>query len=298
MRRVLAPILVGLGAFLLVAAIVLTVWAPDKVKRTPTDVDSITYLGGQAQKINLKKGELESFPVKVASITRVDSKRSTDDVVVFSSVTCANKDEDLTEDCLKGKDPRLVSNSEDVFATDRLTAESVEDQARYIPSGSTPHEGLVNKWPFDSERKTYDYWDSLLKETVEAEYVRTTTVEGLRVYVYEVTVPPTETVIAGEDTKGDYSTEKSIYVEPKTGAIVNQTQNEIRSLPDGTKVLDLQVEFTEDQVKKSVEETEDSLSTLTLATKTGPLVGYILGGLLLIAGLVLLALSRRDRDES
>ena len=41
----------GLGAFLLVTAVVASVWAPDQVKRAPLDTDSTTRLSGTAQKL-------------------------------------------------------------------------------------------------------------------------------------------------------------------------------------------------------------------------------------------------------
>jgi stearoyl-CoA desaturase (delta-9 desaturase) len=44
-RKIVSWILLGLGAFLLVTAIVATVWAPDQVKRAPIDTDSTNAAG-------------------------------------------------------------------------------------------------------------------------------------------------------------------------------------------------------------------------------------------------------------
>ena len=30
---------------------------------------------------------------------------------------------------------------------------------KYLPADAEPHEGLVNKWPFEPKKKTYPYWD-------------------------------------------------------------------------------------------------------------------------------------------
>ena len=46
----------------------------------------------------------------------------------------------------------------DDFATDRITALAVNDP-QYLPADAAPHEGLINKWPFEAEKKTYPYWD-------------------------------------------------------------------------------------------------------------------------------------------
>ena len=49
-----------------------------------------------------------------------------------------------------------------------------------------------------------------------------------------------------------------IWVEPKTGAIQNQSQDQQRYLEDGTQVLNLQAEFTPEQIKKSAADTKDT----------------------------------------
>ena len=59
----------------------------------------------------------------------------------------------------------------DRFATDRVTAVAVNDE-KYVGVGAEPHEGLVNKFPFDVEQKTYPIWDGLLGRAVEATFVR------------------------------------------------------------------------------------------------------------------------------
>ena len=41
------------------------------------------------------------------------------------------------------------------------------------------HEGLVNKFPFDVEKKDYPYWDGLLGRPVEMVYDDTETILGL-----------------------------------------------------------------------------------------------------------------------
>ena len=55
-----------------------------------------------------------------------------------------------------------------------------------------------------------------------------------------------------------------IYVEPRTGAILNQTDDQQRYLESGDKVLDLQLAFTDAQVEKSVDDLGSDLTLLTL----------------------------------
>ena len=48
MRKVIAGLLLGLGSFLLVAALTVVLWGGDAVKKTPLDTDSVTNLSGSS----------------------------------------------------------------------------------------------------------------------------------------------------------------------------------------------------------------------------------------------------------
>jgi hypothetical protein len=294
--RKMIPVLFGLGGFLLVAGLVALLWAPGVAKKTPIDVTSVTHLSGQAAKLNAATGELESNPVKAISTTKTDSKVSDDNVVAFTNSSCLVIDKDDVSDCVDGNDERLISASTDVFATDRDTALAV-NKGKYLPADAVDHEGLINKWPFDAEKKTYPYWDGTAGKAVDAEYVRTVKVEGLETYLYKVEVTGAPIQIA-EGVDGTYDDVKEIYVEPKTGAIVKQVDDQQRALASGDQVLDLQLAFTDAQVKTSVNEAKDNVATLSLLTGTIPLVGIVGGLICLIGGVLLLLRGRRDDGDS
>lgn len=283
--RKLIPVLFALGGFLLIAGLVALLWAPGVVKKTPLDVTSTTKLSGQAEKLNTGTGELESNPVKATSITKSDSKISDDDVVAFTNSSCLLIDRDDPPACVDGQDERLISATTDVFATDRKTALAV-NIGKYLPSDAVDHKGLVNKWPFDAEKKTYPYWDGTAGEAVDAKYVRTVTVGGLETYLYRVEVESAPIEIA-KGVNGTYDDVKEIYIDPRTGAIIKQVDDQQRSLESGDKVLDLQLAFTDAQVKSNVADAQDDIGTLNLLLKTIPLVG-IIGGLICLIGAVLL----------
>src|ERR1700712_1241623 len=284
MRKTI-PVLFGLGGFLLVAGLGCLLWATGAGKKTPVDVNSTTHLSGQAQKLNTSTGELESNPVNATSVTKSDSKSSSDKVVVWTNSSCLVIDKDNPPDCVAGDDPRLVSASTDVFATDRVTALAVND-SKYLPADATRHEGLVNKFPFDSQKKTYPYWDGTVGKAVDAKYTGTKKVQGTETYVYKVVTKGASIDIA-EGVKGTYDDETTIYVEPKTGAILNQTDNQQRYLENGDKVLDLQLAFTDAQEKKSTDDNKSDRFLLSLVSTIVPIVG-IVGGLLLLAVAVFL----------
>ncbi len=261
MRKII-PVLFGLGGFLLIAGLVALLWAPGVVKKTPLDVNTTSRLSGDVEKLNPGTGELESNPVKVTSITKSDSKVSDDKVVAWTNTSCVVIDKDDAPDCVDGSDKRLITASTDVFATDRKTA-LAGNKGKYLPADATDHEGLVNKWPFGAEKKTYPYWDGTVGRAVDAKYDRTVKLRGLETYVYQVKLQGEEIEIA-KGVDGTYDDLKEIYVEPNTGSVVNQTDDQQRALANGNQVLDLQIAFTEAQVKKSVEEAKDGIGLHTL----------------------------------
>jgi hypothetical protein len=284
-RKNVGIILLGLSGFLLLVAFMAVVWAPDKAERTPLDVDTTTHLSGQAAKLDTSTGELVENPVKAVSITKTDSNASDDDVAVWVQTSCLVVDDGSAPDCVEASDPRLVKADADVFATDRVSALAVND-AKYLPADAEPHEGVVNKFPFDTETKTYPYWDGTVGAAVDAVYDSTVTVEGVKTYKFVVTIEDAEIEIA-EGVPGTYDDVKEIFVEPRTGAIIHQTDDQQRYLLDGTKAFDLQIAFTDEQVATFAADAEDNIGMLDLMRTTVPLIGFIGGGVALIVGLLL-----------
>jgi len=193
--------------------------------------------------------------------------------------------------CVSAKDPNLLTDSVDIFASDRHTAMTLNDP-KYLPSDAVPHHGLTNKWPFSAQKETYPYWDDTLGKAVDAVYNRTSEVKGTEAYVYRVTIKDAPTdVLTG--VKGTYDDLKEIYIDPRTGAILNTTENQQRYLEDGTKILDLQLEFTPWTQQSKVDEANTKWDQIYLVTHTVPIVGYAVGIPVLLVGLLLLFLHRR-----
>src|SRR5690242_7535199 len=151
MRKVLGPVLLAVGGFLIAAGILAKFYASDAVRVTPLDVDSVNVLTGTAA-----IGSDAAVPVQATSTTYSDSEKSDSKVVVFRNSTCLVKVVGETPPCVSSSDPdnRLVSVTEDVFAESRKTALAVNDP-KYLPANAGRHEGLVNKFPFDTKKKTY-----------------------------------------------------------------------------------------------------------------------------------------------
>ena len=119
--RILARVLLGLGVFLLVAGVLAIAWAPGVVKKTPLDVDTTTVYDGEAAKID-SAGGFDKKPVYAITRTESDSKKSSDDHVLFVETSCAVFDTGGARECVNGNDPDLITASIDIFATSRTTA--------------------------------------------------------------------------------------------------------------------------------------------------------------------------------
>lgn len=287
MRKIGSWALLGLGAFLIVTALVARFWGLPAAERTPLDTDSVTMLSGEGSGAVVQVGDGDAQPIAIQNRTQADADESDDDVVVFATSTCVVVDEDIEDQyCLGEDDERTVTISADVFATDRSSAEAV-DNGDYVGSDWEQKEGLVNKWPFNVEQKDYEVWDGVLGRTVTATYEGTERVEGLSTYRFEYTIDGEETEIA-DGVDGTYSQHKVYWIDPRTGAIINQTQTEERLTEDGAVALSLDVGYTDDTIAKNVETAEDNAGLLTLIGGWIPLGGAILGVLALAGGALLL----------
>ena len=285
---------VFLGTFLVGVAILAQFWAGNVLAKTPLDVDTVTRAAGSAE-FSSAAG-LEVVPIKVTGITKSNTDKSDGDVIVFTSSSCIVKDIDDPGDCVSADDPdaRLVSASTDDFATDRKSAKAINDP-KYLPAGTASHVGLVNKWPFGTEKKTYPYWSGTVGKAVNAVYDRTEKIDGLEVYVFDIDIPETPVEIT-EGLNGFYSAQTEISIEPKTGQIIDTVSHQERTLEDGSPFLTIDVKYLDSTVADNVEEAGDNADQLNLLTKVVPLVGYIGGGLLLIAGIGLVLAARRNEQ--
>ncbi|MEO9324605.1 DUF3068 domain-containing protein [Nocardioides sp. C4-1] len=296
MRKNIGFVLLAIGAALLAVGVVTVTWAPGVVKQTPLDVDTTTYLTGEASRLGA-----DPQPIAIESITQVDSETSADHegTAVFVSTQCVMFADSVDVDfCADPDDPDVLTiGTPDRFVTDRKTALAVDEPGIIDDEFRGPQqEGLVNKFPFDTQKKTYPLWDGITERSWPAEYVGTETIDGLETYHFSMTISDESAkVVPPTDTVGTYSNQVDTWVDPVTGAFIRQTQDQQRVLEDGTVALDLQAAFTDDQVAANVDEAESNIAKVDLVTKTMPIVGFAGGALLLAAGGALVLLGRGKR---
>jgi hypothetical protein len=289
--KVLARVLLGLGAFLLIAGILALSYAPGVVKKTPLDVDTTTVYEGQAAKIDPLTGDFDTKPVYAIRHTTADSEKSDDDTVIMVETACAVFDTGGAQECVNGNDPDLITASIDRFAEDRVSALAVED--KNLPADAGPHEGLINKFPFDVEKKTYPFWDGDIGRAVDMDYKGEKTLFGLTTYEFSYTVKD-EPIDIVEGIPGTYDNVVTVWVDPKTGSIVKSGQDQQRFLEDGTPALDIQLLGTDDTVKDAVDEAKTGGKALTILLTVLPIVGFGGGILCLLGGLALVMRERND----
>ena len=90
------------------------------------------------------------------------------------------------------------------------------------------------------------------------------------------------------------STDREIWIDPTTGAIINQTESQQRLDEDGNTFLALDYGFTDEQVAGNAEDAKSNSSSLNLVTKTVPLIGWIVGIPALLIGIALQVMRRRS----
>ena len=294
MRKTVGLVLLGLAGFLITGALLVQFWVPGQVEKTPLDVNSTTRLSGNAAQ--LPSGE--PGPVRAVSRTVADGEASDGDVVVFDTVSCLMREVPGAPDCTQDTEAvsPLVTAGTDRFATNRTTGEAVNDEA-YVGAAAEPHEGVINKWPFHPEQKTYKYWDGLLGRAVDAEFAGEEEIDGLPVYRYEVSVTDEPAEISN-GIAGLYSNDKTLWIDRGTGAIIDQNEKQVRKLESGTTVLDLDFGFTNETVAANVADAKANNSQLDLVGWAPLLLGAL--GLVALAGGLVLARSggARSGDES
>jgi hypothetical protein len=281
------------GGFLLTAAVFAQAWLPGHVLRTPLSVDNTTRLSGTAESILFAGTQ----PVKVLSRTQVIPGLSTGSTAAWGSWSCVTIATPGAPDCPRSTDSRwkLVNASADTYASSRTSGEGIANSAA-LPRGIAPATGLVNKFPFEAQKTDYPYWDDTLGSAATARYDRTTKLDGLTTYVYTMTVPTTPVEIS-PGTAGTYANTTTFYVEPLTGAIINQVTDLRTTLSDGSTALAMKISFTPDQIASGIADGKHNRFLIILVLKVAPITLGLLGLALLAGGFVLTVRARRSQPD-
>lgn len=307
MRKVIGYVFLLVGAFALAAAAVAGFWGKDAAKTVPLNVDTTTVLEGTASGA-LAKSET-TVPVKYVRTTKAAPKESTDAVVVFIEAGCIVVQKDNPPACPDPKtDDRVVITTERVYGMDRKTSEVVKDQAKYVGKDRAVDGmvGLAGKFPFDTQRHDYEYWDGTLGESVIATYVDDVKIDGVTTYQYEVNAASDDAVLSAgsdkeigtdDDVRGAYEANQTIYVEPTTGSYIDQSATQ-KMVAGDSALIDAEMSYTDETIATNAEDAKANIKQLALIGTWIPVGGLVAGLLLLLIGLWLILRGRKPNGGS
>jgi hypothetical protein len=312
MRGKSGPILFGVGAFLLVAALLVKFYAYPTLAVAPHDPNSETVLTADEATV-FDTGTLSEVSTSLTSTVKtVGDKDAAEeeggDTRVYTSATSTRDSEG-----------NIRSRSVDRVAFDAHTGEAINCCGEFEESvegerEEIEHQGLTVKFPFNTQKESYDFWDSSLQETVEIEYQGTEDVGGLETYKFQHSIEPTEvstlevpaSVVGAEGDENVtaqrmYSNVRTLWVEPETGVVIDRQEEQNSTLrydgEDQVTVTQATLSYSDETVQNSIDEYSGKSSLLGAVRTWVPLVLGILGLLLLVAG-VLLTMRSRPSGET
>lgn len=291
-RPLLGAIIAGIGALLFAVAGLVHFYVVPTLAVAPIDQDSVTSLAAKNATL-FDTATLApittDLSIKARTVGDVAaSKKAPDGVRVWVGTTT-----------ITSSDGVIRSQSVKRSPFDETTAEAVNccggfnetEQGVRTPVKRT---GLVWKFPFNTEKKTYQVWDDTLGKAVTTKYTGTAKVLGHTTWVFQNDVPAS--VVGTQDVPGSvlglpsndnvtadsyYQNHNTYYVEPVTGAIVNQaTDTKSWFSYQGHELVTTQahLEYTPQQIKKMYDdELGNQPQLLSLAQGWLPWVVAILG---------------------
>ena len=198
MVRLAALGIIMLGSALLIAGLLLTTYTAGKIRKIPLDIDQTlvsTGTGTALDPASLSAGVGGKFivdknvPLVSQQAMTVEAPANAQ-VVTFQVGTTVRRSD-------KQKDNGLLLAMVDTVTLNRSTAEAVTDDDR--PGGSVqrprtieddkpptnialPHDGLSYRFPFNTEKKSYPYFDPVAQKAFDANYDGEDDVNGLTTY--------------------------------------------------------------------------------------------------------------------
>ena len=193
--RIAACGILGLGAALLIAALLLSTYTHSKIAKVPLDLDATLISDGSGTAFDPASLNSERFvvdrdvPMVQQEQLSVESPSNADVVTLQVGSTLRRSD--------RQQDTGLLLALVDTVTVNRSTAEAVSSESN--PGGAVqkprsmeddkpptnialPHEGLAYRFPFDTEKKTYSVFDPIAQKAFDANYDGEEDVNGLTAY--------------------------------------------------------------------------------------------------------------------
>ena len=339
MLRLVALAVMGLGAALLTAALLLTTYTAGKIEKIPLNIDKTLVSGGTGTALDPASLSATRFvidrdvPVVSQQAITVETPANAQ-VVTFQVGTSVRRTD-------RQQDSGLLLAMVDTVTVDRRTAEAVSDDER--PGGSVqkprtfeddmpstnialPHEGLTYRFPFNTEKKSYPFFDAIAQKPFDANYDGEDDVNGLSTYRFTQNVgydadgklvdPIKYASLYDRNEDGEvtaraelwglpgdpyepitmtrfYAAQRTFWVDPVTGVIVRSEEHANHYyardplLPE-MALADYKVTSTEQTVESQVAMARDERDRVALWSRILP-ISFAAAGLIALIGAGLLA---------
>jgi hypothetical protein len=341
MLRLAALGIIGLGSALLIAAVLLSTYTSGKIRKVPLDIDQTlmaTGTGTALDPASLSAGLGAKFVVDknvplVSQQAMTVETPANAEVVTFQVGTTVRRSD-------KQKDNGLLLAMVDTVTLNRSTAVAVSDEDR--PGGSVqkprsieddkpptnialPHQGLSYRFPFDTEKKSYPYFDPIAQKAYDANYDGEDDVNGLTTYRFKQNVgydadgklvnPIKYASLYDKNEDGEvtaraelwglegdpyepvkmtryYAAQRTFWVDPVTGTIVKAEEHANHyyardPLKPDAAVADYKVTSTEETVESQVAAARAERDRLALWSRILPISLGAAGLVTLIGGALL-----------
>jgi hypothetical protein len=335
--------IIGLGSALLIAALLLSTYTSGKIRKIPLNIDQTlvsTGTGTAMDPASLSAGAGGKFiidknvPLVSQQAMTVETPANAKVVTLQVGTTVRRSD--------KQKDNGLLLAMVDTVTLNRGTAEAVSDDDR--PGGSVqkprtveddkpptnialPHDGLSYRFPFNTEKKSYPYFDPIAQKAFDANYDGEEDVNGLTAYRFtqnvgydadgKLTEPIKYASLYDKNEDGDvtaraelwglegdpyepirmtryYAAQRTFWVDPVTGTIVKAEERANHyyardPLKPEAAVVDYKVTSTEQTVEAQVAAARAERDRVALWSRILP-ISLASTGLVALVGGALLAL--------
>ncbi|MEU4691648.1 DUF3068 domain-containing protein [Actinoplanes sp. NPDC023714] len=217
-----------------------------------------------------------------------------------------------------------INRSESRIALDRESGAAVdwegqchsETMGQACVAGDVDFAGQLYLFPFGTEKKTYQYWDSALQAALPMEYAAEENYNDLPTYRFEQRIPKQQIemnetsldallgFLAPGATSGtvNYEAGRTLWVEPQTGAIVGYREHQRRELvPNAGSpivIFDADLQYDEPTLKAVHDQAASGRTTLILLSVWIPLLLVVIGVALMIGGYWLLRRTRGPEQKT
>jgi len=309
MRGIIGLILAGLGACLILVAVLLPTWIVGQVVKFPLhEYETATLDASNASYFSTTSlSEKTGVNLEATYTIKGDASAGNSSTAVWEEYSYVY---DLTNH-------QPVQQMLRTFAFNRRTGQLVNCCGASLNGDTTVRQtGMVGYvFPFGTQKQTYQVFNTSLKKTVPFVYSGTTSVDGVQAYEFVENVPPTQIgsqtlpgsfvkSTAASVTLGEYDQEHVIYyVDPETGALIDVNEQQSTTLRASASAAPALVGFDADLIATPASVTQivaldsSGRNELTLIETTLPIVLGIVGGVALLAGILLGRKRHEDMAE-